>query len=71
MVFVSRLTPSLVTMILRAFLTFWSASPSIISSVDIPARSGHLMIPRDVFKDAWGLHCAGIEKKKKKKTAVT
>ena len=39
-VLVSRLTPSLVKVNLRAFVTCWSASPSIMSSMDTPARVG-------------------------------
>ena len=54
--------PSLVMVILRACVTFWFANQSMISSIDTPARSGRLMIPRDVFKDMCGLHWAGIEK---------
>ena len=54
--------PSLVMVILRASITFRSVNPSMISSVDTPARSGHLMIPRDVSNDVCGLCWAGNEK---------
>jgi len=59
-VFVGLLTLSRYTEILRTPLTCWSASSDAISASEMPARSGHLINPLEVFRLACGLQVEGM-----------
>ena len=58
------LTPYLKKVIRLAAVTFWRASSIVISSLEIPDRSGQrsTCIPFDVFKLECGTHLAGVLK---------